>query len=430
MSERDDTPIDEPAVLNTTDQLGFDAPPGGPAELAEVLFEKRRALAGQEVAAWLLGDLNEYELKRLIACAYEVSFQRDEGRYPRFSIFVAARRDQHARESMSICFDPPIDLEVRGLQRLSVAVPPRPDALLVSAIDGRLFCIGIGRFETAGALLPDDVTGLYLSSSGLILEIGGPGDLTVHESGDAFTLSAGRIHRQFDGNQALAHLPHFDWLRDQVLSTALEEVTDHVADRVGQVVRDTWSYVLKETVKLEHGGAFGVLPEEVKALAELPEEWGDGLSVTYPTAPRDLLGSIGTYVRRRWGASRESRQAALRELTDHARAVARLSATDGYVLLDAHLRVLGFGAKIGWELDIPNRCIEVDDTLTPTGGYAGLRRTGTRHRAAYRMCAAIPGAIVFVVSQDGDLRVFFSTDEGEVRVTAALEPVTQLFQGM
>ena len=29
---------------------------------------------------------------------------------------------------------------------------------------------------------------------------------------------------------------------------------------------------------------------------------------------------------------------------------------------------------------------------------------GTRHRAAYRICAAIPGSLAIVVSQDGSVR--------------------------
>lgn len=429
MSELDHTSDDVPS-LSPSDSLGFDAVLGGPARLTEVLLEKRRSLAGQEVASWLFGDLTDRELARLLRCAYEVSFKRDEGRYPNFTMFVPARRDVQAVESASVRFEPPLELDVRLLRRLSSAVPPRPDALFVKAAPDGLVCTGIGRFETAGALLPEDVTGLYLSSSGLILEIGGPGDLTVHEAGDVYTLSAGRIHRQFHGNEALEVLPHFTWLRDQIIQAELGDTTDHVADRVGQVLRDTWMYVLKETVRMAHGGAFAVLPVDALATLDLPTDWQEQLSISYPTAPRDLLQSISSYVRVRWGGVRESRQAALRLLIDHARAVARLSATDGYVLLDVRLRVLGFGVKIGWEAEVPSRCVEVDDALEPTGGYLGLRRTGTRHRAAYRLCASVSGATVFVVSQDGDLRIFFSTEDGEVRVTAALEPVTQLFQGI
>ena len=38
-----------------------------------------------------------------------------------------------------------------------------------------------------------------------------------------------------------------------------------------------------------------------------------------------------------------------------------------------------------------------------------------RHRSAYRFCEKVDGAIAFVVSQDGDLRVFCDIGE-EVRL--------------
>jgi DNA integrity scanning protein DisA with diadenylate cyclase activity len=36
---------------------------------------------------------------------------------------------------------------------------------------------------------------------------------------------------------------------------------------------------------------------------------------------------------------------------------------------------------------------------------------GTRHRSAYRLCAAVPGAVALVVSQDGGVR--FVTRRGD-----------------
>lgn len=73
----------------------------------------------------------------------------------------------------------------------------------------------------------------------------------------------------------------------------------------------------------------------------------------------------------------------------------------------------------------------MDDQLAPTGHLSGLWRSGTRHRAVYRLCVYIPRALTFVVSQDGDLRIVFKPEDADdIRVTAPLEPVTQLFQGV
>ena len=37
---------------------------------------------------------------------------------------------------------------------------------------------------------------------------------------------------------------------------------------------------------------------------------------------------------------------------------------------------------------------------------------GTRHRSAYRLCNALPGAVAVVVSQDGNVRFVRRTDGG------------------
>ena len=126
-----------------------------------------------------------------------------------------------------------------------------------------------------------------------------------------------------------------------------------------------------------------------------------------------------------------ARHISLQTLTDTADAVARLSATDGFVILNGKLRLLGFGTKIVWDERIPSTCVEVDEMLRPTGGEFSLERAGTRHTAGYMLCQSVPGAHVFVVSQDGELRLFFmDRDEAETRVTAPLAPNTYLFQGI
>jgi hypothetical protein len=47
----------------------------------------------------------------------------------------------------------------------------------------------------------------------------------------------------------------------------------------------------------------------------------------------------------------------------------------------------------------------ISDTEIPE---SQVMNYGTRHRSAIRLCQAVERAIVFVISQDGDLRVFHS----------------------
>jgi hypothetical protein len=172
------------------------------------------------------------------------------------------------------------------------------------------------------------------------------------------------------------------------------------------------------------------MPTDADNVGGLRSEWRRQLQVAWPADGPALLDHLGDYVAARWGTSTLARYSALQALTDAAFTVSRLSATDGFVLLNRRLRTVGFGAKIGWEGAVPPRIVEENDRLEPTIEPFLIGQAGTRHAAAYRLCRAIPSVHVFVVSQDAELRFFFSDATGGVHVTAPLTPVTYLFQGV
>jgi hypothetical protein len=85
--------------------------------------------------------------------------------------------------------------------------------------------------------------------------------------------------------------------------------------------------------------------------------------------------------------------------------ISLLSRVDGLVLLSKHLSVRGFGVEIRSD-KIPNE-VYVSSTQVPS--ESGLKEVdynhfGTRHRSMMRYCWSYPGAVGFVVSQDGDIR--------------------------
>jgi hypothetical protein len=93
--------------------------------------------------------------------------------------------------------------------------------------------------------------------------------------------------------------------------------------------------------------------------------------------------------------------------------IAALAAVDGAVVLTKRFEILGFGAEIAGSLpavgDVRRGVdLEADDFVTElTDGV------GTRHRSAYRFCAAAPDAVAIVVSQDGGVR-FVTRHRGAV----------------
>ena len=93
--------------------------------------------------------------------------------------------------------------------------------------------------------------------------------------------------------------------------------------------------------------------------------------------------------------------------------IAALADVDGAVMLTKRFEILGFGAEIAG--DLPNVTevrraldLECDEFVTEV-----VDAVGTRHRSAYRLCAAVPEAVAIVVSQDGAVR-FATTHRGAV----------------
>jgi hypothetical protein len=91
-------------------------------------------------------------------------------------------------------------------------------------------------------------------------------------------------------------------------------------------------------------------------------------------------------------------------LFEAAHLIASLSGVDGAIVLTKRYEILGFGAEIWGTLD---HVMTVAKALDAEGEHTVMELSegvGTRHRSAYRLCHALPGADVIVVSHDGTVR--------------------------
>ncbi len=97
-------------------------------------------------------------------------------------------------------------------------------------------------------------------------------------------------------------------------------------------------------------------------------------------------------------------------ILEFAHLVAGLAAVDGAVVMTDRGELLGFGGEISGELET---VLTVEKALDPEGETTvpeGAEGVGTRHRSAYRLAAAMPGALLTVVSQDGNVRYVTDID--------------------
>lgn len=84
--------------------------------------------------------------------------------------------------------------------------------------------------------------------------------------------------------------------------------------------------------------------------------------------------------------------------------IASLADVDGAVVLTKRFEILGFGAEIAGELPHVATVRRALDLEGEAWHEEPVDRVGTRHRSAYRFCAAVPNALAIVVSQDGGVR--------------------------
>jgi hypothetical protein len=174
--------------------------------------------------------------------------------------------------------------------------------------------------------------------------------------------------------------------------------------------------VLLSTLSLRHGGAFIIVPQpaaaplirktEVQELhlgAEIEAYWKSRLLVEQQQQKAEIARALQA-CHKQW-----------HRLLVRARALAHLSAVDGCVVLDRELRVDAFGALIHVDAAQMAHVKQPDLDYWTQEPFLGCDNIGTRHHSARNLCLAQPGAFAFVVSQDGELTLFFSNTQGVFR---------------
>lgn len=386
----------------------------GPSELAERLI----ALGAQSLR------LSERGLRTLVNLAFKVSLKKEESRYPRFQIYVPHPQDIHSEEKykfdLSMRFDSPVPLDVSTLHRLSPGIPPRPYALFVREIDSELYTDGLTKIEHFGLeyfeLQPPSSRKPKIGNhllSGILLNIENPGALNLLHAGSKtdWTLREGEIKRIDD----FSNTPIANNVYQEIASTILEQA-DSDADILA-LIQWVWSYIVGLTLEFSHGGAFVILPRHVTL-----DNVQDFLSVKHRTQGPKL----GDFIRSFHFCKEEECRFWYDNLFDRVRTLAQLSTIDGCVVLDYKFGLVGFGGEIRVKDDnpLPN-CVKLapklDDFISERP--IDLNEFGTRHRSAARFCANVPKAVVFVVSQDGEVRQFTRLSDGNVGICGPLRPI-------
>jgi hypothetical protein len=375
------------------------------------------------------GAVSEEGLGQLLLLAHQASFYTDEGRSTRARLFVPDVDQQAHPLQINHRFTPPKPLsEPTMISQLAPALVAEDSALVVRERAGELACVGISLLDAVDASRPllGTPRGWTGAVGGLQVQVLAPGELRLSEGRAEYTLRANRIL----GYSWVASAAQVDrWIEELTQDLTARCPADDGSWNTwpltvpGADVRALWSHVLREAVRLRHGGAFVVVPEPRRAPIELK----------YPTEPLPLGSELvelwlslvrAHYLLGGKLSANALEQARVRrhQLWSTAASVGHLSALDGCVVLDRRMTVHGFGGTI--ETGAANASARTYADSRGDAALAGeqlLARFGHRHRSAFLLCKAVPNALAFVISQDGDLRVF-SSDERHVYCDENLSP--------
>ena len=381
------------------------------AELAESPKEFAQALFFQNQEAAI--GLNQSDLRKLVDLAYKVSLSPEEGVYPRFAVFIP-EQGQPIRDP-TVTFSHTLPLNTQSVKKLGAAIPNRPHALIVQKRDGLLQAKGLIRMEASG--LPGGRPEFVMSAvfPGLVVSVDGPGELTAinfcQNGPGIIRMQLFRGGRVLEGHDVLFWKAGLTCLTAQRATLARRQF--HGEPRsIGLILEWALSDILAQAVKLRHGGAIVILPQDVSKQT-IETTFRIGYPIIDPSFA-DLAFELVTAP----NAELMSRQ---ERLADTTLAVARLTTLDGCVVLSYEFGLLGAGAiiRILENSDLP-RCVEAraDMAVDQPGNELDLGKLGTRHRSAVWLCKAIPGSLVFVISQDGTIRAFYSLKPEDERAAA------------
>lgn len=429
----------------------------GPKELARVLVSYRARLEKiREETGYLVetpAEISDEGLERLLLYAHEASFRTDEGRPVAAKLYVPkrrtglepaadARREHWQSRAIVHRFQKPIALvHPKLMAQLAPTLHSEDAALLVREEAGEPVLVGIALLDWEDRQRP--VFGMPregYGAEGLFINIQGPGHLRVAEGGTEYTLWANELFL----HEAVCNVaPVREWLHD--VSMAIVETCKQDPDWLPELVQldeldpaleykrpqiDVallWSRILREAIRLRHGGAFVIVTdiEQTRRLIHLkfplqPYDLVTELACVWLSncrlgdAPRLPAGELQTRI--------EDKRCLTHHLLSTNRSVGGLSATDGCVVLDRRLVLHGFGGSILAKANgrRARKCIDLEREAEVSPDEL-LRPFGERHRSAYHLCDQLPGTLAFIVSQDGDLRVFAS-DQDHVYFADHLHP--------
>lgn len=346
-----------------------------------------------------------HQVKTLIETAFLASLEREEDLPIRFALVLAdpgmGKRLKGVKRPPDylLHLDSVLPLSVASIAKLAPALDPSISAMAVGPAgeDGELGIWGVFTFSPTTssfneippwvygelAYRPDLFT-VYAANAGSIV-------ISRHNS---------QIGRILNGEFMPATPSPFTMKSlGRYLAQCVQghELYARYGDAYWRLYRETIELLLSEAGQRGHGSIFALVLPGANAMEFVFPRFGFtekvGLSHLMPELLRDDL-DVPTSIAMR------------KTFADRVRFLAQLGTVDGAVILDTEFGLQCFGAMLAsppWQGVI----VTGPDGFGEGGGEVlNPARLGMRHNSALAFAGAVDGSIVFVISQDGPVRVF------------------------
>ena len=404
-----------------------------PAELADVV--------AAQLAARRAPPLGLDVLRELLSASYQASLLREEERPITFRILVAEPSaldpsDGPALGLHALRFETPRRFNEEELRRLAPAAKMQRSLIGVRVVHGALRIWGVVHTGPGWlrALQGGRMTD-HAPPPGLVVTASAPGRLHVALGEETMgTVVSGRlVDQQLDVFDSEWLPASFRDVRDELDAFHVEAheaaggAWAPLSPDLPRMISQHFVRRIISTIRVaRHGGMVLFVPD---ALAEGAAS--DALRITFPFAAGESRRRFRTLILRAmstlaashagsplpvgWAEYSRSADATVTAIDEAifelSHMIAALSDVDGATVLTRRFEVLGFGAEIGGSLPhVPNvmRALDLEGNNLVGEHADGV---GTRHRSAYRFCAAHPEALAVVVSHDGDVRFVRMKDD-------------------
>jgi len=376
-------------------------------------------------------------LEELLSVAFQASLLREEDRPVRFRLFVGSPEHLPAEvgppEGLHrLRFEVPRRFDEQELRRLSQAAKYHRALIGVQRIAGQFQVWGI--VQSGPRWLQSARGGRDLPSpvprDAIVVRAEGPGHIAI-AVGDV-TLAELRTGRLTGGS---VNVFQSAWLMERFLDSRLAFLREHAAatDADGvpldiETIRRVSQQMVKRLISTiqdsHHGGTIVFVPNDRvssvlggNASIQLKYAFADEAPRRrYRSLIRSIIRELDVEARTldprpaqiTWNLYQGSTTPAISALDEAimemSQLIAAMADVDGAVVLTERFEVLGFGGEIVGNMPEVKTIRRARDLEATSYEEVAIDGVGTRHRAAYRLCALEPTVFTVVVSQDDDVQ--------------------------